>query len=230
MKFDWLFNECEKELILFLKDDGFKAVNYDELEYIFTETERHWNEYINLLSNLAPGGKVHYLLIMEGAPQSDTKLKGLYTQEYPRYVFNPHSKNNLLLGNLCRMFVNQIPTDSLEKIRMIARNGVLVVDCLPFALKYRANKAYSALVRRAFSVYLEQKLSAVRIKWDSSLKVAIGYKRLGTALLEAKAQISLPGLKPIQLEQSHVAYCSNVPCPATLREAFGIGRPQDPLF
>ncbi|SKA67890.1 hypothetical protein [Desulfobaculum bizertense] len=225
MKFEELLQRCESELNNYAPQILKNPQSLNELEQIFTATEQHWQNYLTRLNRLSPAG-VQYLLLTEAPPSQD--MSTVRSPEFPRYVFNAASKNNRLLGNLCRMFVWEPPKSGKEKLDLVASHGVLVMDALPFALPYktRNNAAYRKLVAKCFELYLAPRVENAETTWSNTLKIGIGYKSLGEALIAEKATLQFSTLKKTQLTRKHLAYCSTLPCPAALRETFGIPKPE----
>jgi hypothetical protein len=157
------------------------------LNEIYRYTEKKWDEYIKKI----PECCINYLLIAE-APS--WKNEGI-----PKYVLDPDCEQRTLLRALRATFMmhNEAVATSADILRLLARQGWLIVDSTPFAMKYqgkRNRKAYRELIALTVKTYMNEKLRHPHIKWSRNVKVAFSLK------LNALAVIS--GLKGnLQLDQ-----------------------------
>jgi hypothetical protein len=149
------------------------------LDEIHDYTEERWQRYLAMLRD----GLVHYLLIAEAAPWSPAGM--------PQYVLDPASRSRTLMRALRGAFLSPSVSrqlDAGQALAEFARQGLLVVDSIPFPMKYSSQKRqspkYNGLVRLTARSYLLKKLCDTKLSWSPNLSVAFSVKRNAEAVMK----------------------------------------------
>src|SRR6266704_298014 len=89
--------------------------------------ERKWSEYVKAI----PGGEVKYLLIAEAPPGTD--------DDPPLFFLDPECRPRTLMQAVSGAFFSQSGYQLLgcrRTLAALAQRGFLMVDSIPFAMKY----------------------------------------------------------------------------------------------
>ena len=147
----------------------------ERLNEIFLVCEQAWKKNLRRLRK----AEVKYILFSEAPP---------WTKSGPvRHFYNTFDGD--LGGKVWRAFFDHSKPEDVEfGLQQLADRGVLVIDSLPFAMKYnstiRKNPLYGALIKES-SVFLVGKLNDGRIKWAKDVKAAFAFKLNGKRIMEA---------------------------------------------
>ena len=120
------------------------------------------------------------------------------------------------------------PTDPEQALALLATQGFLLIDSLPFAEKYpagqRNTKLFAQLVKSSIP-YFEGKIRNPLIDWSDNVKVALAFKIHGRTLTQALPKgLDLPTGQKCSLSYDLIcADGSGYTSPKLLRSAFGIG-------
>jgi hypothetical protein len=151
--------------------------NLQRLDEIYNYTEARWREYVEQL----PDGLVRYLLIAEAPPWSETPAP-------PQYVLCPASRPRTVMRALRKAFSVPEQFDTSTALKEFARQGLLIVDFVPFAMKYsrisRSGAKYKYLMRLASQSYLQKKLDLTSLSWSPHVRVAFSLQRNALAVIE----------------------------------------------
>jgi hypothetical protein len=167
----------------------------ERLNMIFKTCERKWQENLKRLDRI----KIKYLLIAEAAP---------WTEEGEvRYFYNTFDGN--WVKRIWYAFYESAFPDNIEHgLRCLAKKQFLLIDSLPFAVKYssyyRKKVLYSELVQ-CCSDFIIEKMND-KIKWASDVKLALAFKLNGGAIIKAFPNgLKLPTGQIIKLSIDHIA-------------------------
>jgi hypothetical protein len=110
-------------------------------------------------------------------------------------------------------FDEAAPNDVNKALKHLAEKQFLLIDSLPFSMKYssyyRNKPLYSELVQSC-SDYLIEKLNNKKIRWSKSVKLALAFKLNGKAIINAFPDgIDLPNDQTIKLSPSLIAAGGN---------------------
>lgn len=185
------------------------------LQEIYENTEESWNENLERLKRK----QIEYLLIAESPPWSENGTI--------RYFYNRiESKYHKSIWNAFypKIF---IPSDREKSYEMLADKNFLLVDTIPYSMKYSAS-------HRRSSSYYEILLSSVPW-WASKLanenlllskkvKVALAFKLNGNAIVKATGgQLKLRNNQVITLTEGLIAAdSSGYTNSRTLRKLYGL--------
>jgi hypothetical protein len=145
------------------------------LNEIHGRTEARWREYVEQL----PGGLVNYLLIAEAPPWSGSGAP-------PQYVLDPESRPRTLMRALRKALSVPEQHDGGRALKEFAQRGLLIVDSIPFAMKYagkRSRVKYDSLVRLTAQSYLQEKLDSAPLSWSPCLRIAFSVKLNALAVI-----------------------------------------------
>lgn len=167
------------------------ASSMERLNEIHTFAEVKWQEYVSRI----PGGVVRYLLIAEAPPW---KAAGA-----PWFVLDRDSPSRTLMVALRRTFLTDGHATQLstaETLAELARRGFLVIDSIPFSMRYsskqRASMPYRKLVARTTQTYLRRKIVSFGLSWSPDVRVAFAFKLNAMAVTEAlEGQLELGDVK-----------------------------------
>ena len=108
----------------------------ERLNSIFLETEAKWQENLNRLERTP----VKYLLLAEAPPWTE--------RGEVRYFYNTFKGN--WVRSIWRAFspTEELPSDVNFGLGKLADKGFLLIDTLPFAMKYPSTKRRSPLYQR----------------------------------------------------------------------------------
>lgn len=115
----------------------------------------------------------------------------------------------------------------------LAKEGFLLVDTLPFAMRYssrrRSSQAYRRLIKQCINDYLRPKLFDPRTKWAPEAKIAFMVLKNAEAVMEAlPSGLHLPNGQTVELSPNMVATNgANNPSDWRIREVFGLDGAQD---
>lgn len=190
----------------------------ERLNVIHDIVESAWERNINRVK----GKPIRYLLVAEAAPWAANGNKPLYFYE---------SLEGAWVGRILRtFFVNNRPDSDEEVWSELANIGFLLVDTLPFALKYkttvRQGSGYLDLLK-ASNEHFIGKLNHSGLTWDENVKIALAFKWNGLRAMEAYGRkIELANGRKIMLEESLIAADrSGYTSTKRLREIWGVPIP-----
>ena len=169
---------------------------FARLEEIFGESERCWQNNLKLFKE----STVRYVLLAEAPPWRD---KG---QEISYFYRNfEQGRARFLRWAVWKCFFKEKPLDYDNGLAMLAEQGFLLIDALPFAMKYvskkRKDPAYKELLK-ASEAFMTAKLSDASIKWDKGVKLALAFNLFGQAAVSAFGTITLPRGQRITLDKT----------------------------
>ena len=195
------------------------ARSMDRLNEIHKFAERRWQEYVTLI----PDGVVRYLLIAEAPPWKATGA--------PLFVLDPDSPSRTLMQTLRKTFFNDAQTAQLttaEALTELARRGFLIIDSIPFSMKYssrqRSNPRYRNLVARSVQTYLRRQIIWPSLSWSPDVRVAFAFKLNAMAIIEAlEGQLELGNTTQLLGENLIAASQSGFPNADNLKAIYALG-------
>lgn len=215
-----LEKDFPSELVMLQELFGFEGVTSQirRLNEIHAFAEAKWQEYVSQL----PGGVVRHLLIAEAPPWRDSGP--------PWFVLDPASPNRTIMRALKAAFLTERQVARLsaaEALSEFARRGVLVIDSIPFSMKYssshRAKRQYRELVARTMQTYFRAKVTSPSISWSPDVRVALAYKLNALAVIDALDGRLTLGDVNISLDaRSIAANRSGFPDAGRLRAIYGL--------
>jgi hypothetical protein len=193
------------------------------LNQIHEYTEDKWWLYLSLLRNK----RVRYLLIAEAPPWSATGV--------PQYVLDPTSRSRTLMQALRRAFLPPSvckQLDAGEALAEFARQGLLIVDSIPFSMAYskkRSSSEYDRLVQLTAQSYLQKKLRAASLSWSPGMRVAFSVKRNAFSVIEGLGHQLKLGEANLTLEPKQIAVNdANYPDAGKLKAAYALPNDNGP--
>lgn len=186
----------------------------ERLDEIYRVVESAWERNLNRLK----GKSIQYLLIAEAAP---------WTESGPPSYFYEALKGAWVSRILSTFFGEDRPGTDEEAWSELADRGFLLVDSLPFALRYttrfRQGNKYLRLLRVSKD-HLYAKLNNPELIWSEDLKLALAFKWNGRRVIEAyDGEIQLlSGRKFLLNKDLIVADESNYTSPLLLRKIWGL--------
>jgi hypothetical protein len=191
------------------------------LDHIFQVTELAWERNVQRFDNK----EVRYLLIAEAAPWT--------ANGHPSYFYESLS-GNWVVRVLKAFFKDYRPeppetvAEFTERILSgLADKGFLLVDVLPFALKYtttiRKGNDYLELLKTC-TPYFYEKLNDPRFNWAEDTRIALAFSWNGRRIIEAYAgHITLPSARNVPVDETSIATDgSNYTSPQMLREIWAL--------
>jgi hypothetical protein len=120
---------------------------------------------------------------------------------------------------------NQLAT--AEALAELARRGFLVIDSIPFSMKYssaqRRSPHYRKLVARAAQTYLRRKIMWPGLSWSPDVRVAFAFKLNASAIMEAlEGQLDLGDAKRPLGPELIAASGSGFPHAGRLRQIYAL--------
>lgn len=166
----------------------------DRLNEIYAWCEAAWNRNLDRLRNT----DVKYLLIAEAPPWSENNPISYFYS-----TFTGPLRNRIWKA----FFDEAAPNDVNEALTRLAEKQFLLIDSLPFPMKYnpnhRNNQSYVELIQSCKGI-LYKKLQ--EIKWAKEVKLALAFRKNGEAIINAFPDgIDLPNGQTIKLCQSLIA-------------------------
>lgn len=214
-----LQQDFQSELALLEKLFGSDRVarSMDRLNEIHTFAARRWREYVELI----PDGVIRYLLIAEAPPWTAAGA--------PWFVLDPDSPSRTLMQTLRKTFLNDAQSTQLttaEALMEFARRGFLIIDSIPFSMKYssrqRRSQHYRNLVAIAVKTYLLRQITG--LSWSTDVRVAFAFKLNAMAIIEAlEGQLTLGNTKRPLGEQLIAASQSGFPNADILKKIYALG-------
>jgi hypothetical protein len=186
---------------------------------IHQHTETYWQTYVNKIPRQTG---VKYLLLAEAPPWS--------ANGRPQYVLDPVTPPSVLIKAISRAFFNMPvnPAGMQTTLDMLAENGFLIIDTLPFAMPYsnmRIHAAYTALVAACCQTYLQEKIMHPSLVWSDEVKIAFAFKVNGQKVIESLINNITIGNKEYELnEQLIAADASGFTNGNRLREIYGLNQ------
>ena len=184
------------------------------LNEIHTEVIKQWKKYASKIQ------KVKFLLIAEAPPWTPEN-------DHIKYFYSimkneVHRKNSTLFKALNSAF-NLCPNNPL---RDLSKKGFLLVDSLPFAVKYtpyiRRKTDYKEMVLKSKS-FLESQINSPLLSWSEEVKVAFGFKLNAEVIINQIGSIVLPTGQQIQFNNDMIsADGSGFPSSRRIREIYGV--------
>ena len=187
------YPECF-EILRNLFGDDIVDQRWNRLCEIYNTCERKWQENLNRLN------KVKYLLIAEAAPWSENGTVN--------YFYNTF--NGSWCSRIWKAFYDDPPPNDVDRaLILLAEKQFLLIDSLPFAMKYntnqRNNPLYNELIICCKDLFLK-KLNIKKIKWGKKVKIALAFKKNGQSIINAFPDgIQLPNGQKIKLGPCHIA-------------------------
>jgi hypothetical protein len=186
------------------------------LNEIYEYTECLWLKYVEQLADTP----VRYLLIAEAPPWSASGR--------PHFVLDLASTPRTLMRALRMAFLGDQRSGASPEIVLqeLASRGFLLVDSLPFSMKYssrqRQSDSYRELVARSVASYLQEKLNFAELDFAPDLRVAFSVRLNAEAILQASSVLCIRG-RSIPLSRAMIATGSNnYPDAGRLRELFSL--------
>jgi hypothetical protein len=178
-------------------------------------TERKWLEYVQRV----PDGLINYLLIAEAPPET--------ADDPPLYFLDPVARPRTLMQEVSKAFFNDLAYKRLGAERTLtelARRGFLMVDSIPFAMKYsthRSRRTYAQLVGLTAKSYMQMKLTSPSLLWSKDLRIAFSVPRNARCVIRAlQHQLQLEG-KSFALSEDMIAVDgSHYPRDSVIRAIF----------
>ncbi len=181
-----LENRFCKELVTLNSLFERKEIEYKltRIKEIHEYTEAKWHEYTNLCENFV----VRYLLIAEAPPWS--------SEGTPEYLLDPISRVRTLMRALKKTFPGAQNGSSAESLKVLATQGFLLLDSIPFAMEYstkRNSEKYDDLISLTAVSYLQWKIDSLKIKCSPQIRIAFAVKRNALSILRAIKYLSIGG-------------------------------------
>jgi hypothetical protein len=186
----------------------------DRLNEIYNHVEKSWERNIKRLN----GKNVQYLLIAEAAPWTPNGMPIRYFYSSPDGAWS---------RRILKTFIDPSGSDNKNALSKLADEGFLLLDTLPFALKYSTNirqgDDYFTLLKASKKHFIE-KLNQISL--DEKVKVAIAFKWNGKKVIEAyDGKIELKNGPEIKLSEDQIAIDgSNYTSTQRLREIFDLNQ------
>jgi len=185
------------------------------LNEIYALCESAWNRNLDGLRNI----DVKYVLIGEAAPWSENDPISYFYSSF----------TGPLRHSVWKAFFNEAPPNDVdEALTCLAEKGFLLLDSLPFPMKYssncRGNPLYLELVKSCKS-FLYKKLENRKLKWGNEVKLALAFRRNGEKIIEAFPDgITLRSGQTIGLSTSLIAAdAAGYPNANKLRNIWSLG-------
>lgn len=212
-----------KELALLSRLFGVSYVTarLHRLNAVSEYTEQKWLEYVEGIR----GKPVNYLLIAEAPPET--------ADNPPLYFLDPVCSPRTLMRAVSSAFFGRKSTDGAATLASLAGRGFLMVDSIPFAMKYtssrRSSLAYSRLVAMAARTYMQTKLALASLSWSDDLRIAFSVRLNARCVMAALQHALQLGEREFCLSDDMIATDrSNYPCGNILREVFRLKGQQPP--
>lgn len=184
----FLFEAKAKDLI---------AGKLTRLNYIFEIAEGKWLENLQRLK----GNRVKYLLLAEAPPWTEAGEVS--------YFYNTFSGQWVATVWHAFFPLERLTPDIDLGLSKLANQGFLLVDTLPFSMKYPSSKRkspiYFNLIRECLP-FLFGKIANPEIEWASEVRVALAFKLNGLAVIDALPNgLVLPNKQIIKLTANQIA-------------------------
>jgi hypothetical protein len=184
------------------------------LEEIFKSTELAWKRNLTRFK----GKPVKYLLIAEAAPWSTT--------ETPVYFYN--ELNGSWVSRILKTFFgDHRPISNEDAWDQLAERGFLLIDNLPFALKYNTKirkGPYYLHLMQASRAHFFKKINCSDIVWGDVTRIALAFKWNGQRMIDAYKD-TYPDDQPILTKKMIVADKSGYTNTHLLRELWSLPDP-----
>lgn len=195
---------------------GAEAIEQQEtqLKDLLVQTEHSWHANLDRFKNQ----EIKYILITE-APCNDagksqyfySAISTSYHQKIWKAIFPD----------------TPLPADMETAYQLLAHKGFLLMDAIPFSLKYagkRDKKGYGLLISNSLS-WFQNKLDNQKLKYADDVKVAFSFKVNGLKMIEATGgQLKLKTGQTIPLTEDLIAADgSGYTNSALVRKIFGLG-------
>jgi len=161
-EFEQFTNQIEILKALFrLRGEELITESLKRMEQIFQTTERKWRCNLNRLK------KVKYLLIAEAPPWSeDGEIRYFYN------TFQPPLVNRIWHA----FFPSKILPQSIDiALTALGEQGFLLIDTLPFSMKYssqfRKKPLYKKLIKECLPFFMK-KINDPMIRWAQEVRLA----------------------------------------------------------
>ncbi len=182
-----LFNSSARDMV---------TPKLERLNEIFLIGEKSWEKNLERLRTK----EVRYIVFSESAP---------WIKSGPIRHFY-HTFDGDLGRKVWKAFFGSSKLGDIELgLQRLADRGFLMVDSLPFAMKYttqiRKNPMYGELIKK-WSPFLLGKLNDPRIRWAKDVKVAFAFRLNGKKIMEAFPDgIRLPKNRLLPLDDCKIA-------------------------
>jgi hypothetical protein len=177
-------------------------------------TETKWHEYAALLRD----DSVRYLLIAEAPPWSPDGP--------PQFLLDPGSRVRTLMRALQHAFPGCEGMSPAESLQALALRGFLLIDSIPFAMKYssrqRASERYDDLVRLTATSYLQRKVQESGLTWSRDLRIAFSLRLNALSICKAIRHLSVGGRMHPLSPQMIAVNTAGYPDARRLRDVYGL--------
>jgi hypothetical protein len=206
------FDKNHIEKLWILNSSYVKDGKLERLKYIYDFSE---NKFLENLERIRKT-KVKYLLFGEAPPWTE---KG-----EPRYFYS--NIDSKLHKSFWKAFFSvSIPPNITEAYQKLAEKQFLLLDSLPFALKYNSRMRSKVIYKEIILEYLTFQLSRIneKIEFDENLKIAFAFRMNGYAIIDSLKGIAKIGDKLIELKEGNIAADgSGFPKPIGLKRVFDL--------
>jgi len=184
----------------------------DRLRFIYDFSRNKFEENLKRYEDY----KVKYILFGEAPPWTEI--------DNPRYFYSKIESK--LHETFWKTFnSDSIPTDMSSAYQRLAKEKFLLIDTIPYALKYspriRKKEIYSNLIFE----YLTNQLNIIndKIELEKELKIAFAFKLNGIAIIKSFGNTIKIGKQSIELNEENIAADrTGFPKPHSLKKIFEI--------
>ena len=168
------FPEQYEKLVKLFGSNEVRSKN-DRINEIYAVCEAAWETNLDRLSNT----EVKYLLIAEAPPWSEKDpINYFYT-----------TLNGPWCTRIWKAFFDEARPDDVNKaLTLLAEKQFLLIDSLPFSMKYTTNcredPFYTELIK-CCKAFINKKLNNEKIRWAREVKVALAFYKNGEAIINA---------------------------------------------
>lgn len=157
---------------------------------IYVQCETAWIKNLDRLDNT----DVKYLLVAEAPPWSENDPTSYFYSTFKGPVCN----------SVWKAFFNEaVPNDVNEALTRLGKKGFLLLDSLPFSMKYETSHRKKGLyvdLIKCCKAYIDEQLNNQKIGWAKEVRLALAFCKNGEAIINAfPGGIDLPNGQTIKL-------------------------------
>jgi hypothetical protein len=190
-------NYFDEEHIYKLKSLSPSYLEYSKLErlkYIYTYSKNKFEENLKRYKET----KIKFILFGEAPPWTETGI--------PQYFYSS-IKGNLHKTFWRTFFTSQVPSDMSFAYQELANRQFLLLDSIPYALKYSSKIRRTITYQNLIFEYLTTEITLLNkfLEFDSNLKIAFAFRINAEAIINAFSGEIAIGKDIVQLKDSYIS-------------------------
>ena len=188
------FDKEHTEKLKGLNSSYLQDKKLERLMYIYNFSKNKFDENLKRLNSI----KVKYIILGEAPPWTDI--------DKPRYFYSD-IKSILHKTFWSTFFSTPIPKDMSIAYKKLAEEQFLLIDSIPYSLKYNSRIRKKEIYKDFIFEYLTLEISKINkvLEFDKNLKIAFAFKLNGLAIIDSFNGKIVIDQKVINLSEGNIS-------------------------